>query len=330
MINSLLDKLTALLVYKKFIAIVGGALAFIIVASVLLIGGHTNSSNGSGVLSATKQNASNTSGASSNLNNNSNANSFGANNSSPTNSSANPNKPAGSIAGTAQSSTASNNGSAPAPTVAQTMPTTTVVKTTVNADQTTTKEIVDTKPVSFASETQNEVNLKRGDTSIVQAGQNGVRTIVYTVTYDKDGKEISRVTKSDSITTQPVSQITKVGVSDFNLNTDTWEGTEFGEACYPGDYKDDPAADGCVGVPSNAHFSAVNLSGVQYVTCFSYASGVCRNDSFNLSAVIPFSTSNTFFYGGAEYRADPRAGGGVPEMLTSSVCAQYNLACGTW
>lgn len=225
-------------------------------------------------------------------------------------------------------STVSGSSAAPAPTVAQSMPTSTVVKITDNGDSTTTKEIIDTTPIPFELKTQSEVNLKRGQAVPFQTGQNGVRTIVYNVVYEKSGKEISRATKSDSITTQPIDQITKVGISDFNLNIDTFDGTEFGLTCFNDEY--DLFQKGCEDVPSVAYFSALTITGKNYVSCISSISGICRNESFNLLSIIPFSSGNIFDYGGREYRADPRAGGGEAQLLTASVCAQYGLACGTW
>lgn len=206
--------------------------------------------------------------------------------------------------------------------------TSTVVKTTVNSDNTITKELVTTTPIPHSSQTVNEVNMKRGTTQLSQAGQNGVRTTVHSVKHDQNGNELSRTTLSDSITAQPIAQITKTGVSDFNLNVDTLEGTEFGEMCLPNEY--DGMGDGCVGVPSNQHLSIVNISGTRFVSCVSSALGVCHNGSFNLASIIPLDTSNTFIYGGTTYRADPRAGGGMSELLTNATCVQYDLACGAW
>lgn len=206
-------------------------------------------------------------------------------------------------------------------------PTTVVVKTTTNSDGTTTKEIVNTLPVAFSTQSQNDVNLKRGTTQ-VQAGQNGTETIVYSVIYDKNGKEISRKTISDTITKAAVSQITKVGVSDYNLNADTWDGTEFGEMCLPADYN--PSADGCIGTASGQHFAAVAINGINYVYCVSSASGVCAQDAItNIQPIIAIQ-GNTFSYQGATYRADPRAGGGGTQLLTLGICSQYGLACGSW
>ena len=214
----------------------------------------------------------------------------------------------------------------PSPAAAAT-PTSTVVKVTNNSDGTTTKTIVVTSAIQYSSQTQNDANVKRGTTQVV-AGQNGVETITYAVTYDQNGKEISRKTISDVTTKQPIAQITKVGVSDYNLNSDTWDGTEFGEMCLPADYGS--ASDGCIGVASDAHFSAVSISGTFYVSCVSSVSGTCgANATVNIQPIIPIQ-GGTFSYSGSTYRADPRAGGGQSTALTSAICSQYGLACGSW
>jgi hypothetical protein len=207
-------------------------------------------------------------------------------------------------------------------------PTTAVLKTISNTDGTTTKQIANYVSVPFAFQTQNSVNLKRGVTQ-VKPGQAGTETIVYSVTYDVNGKEISRKTVSDKVTTQPVTQITQIGISDFNLNTDTLDGGEFGEICTPSDYA--AGSDGCIGVPSDRYFSAQEISGTFFVTCISSVSGACRPDTtVNVQPIIAIQNDSTFSYQGTIYRADPRAGGGMSQPLTSSDCSQYGLACGSW
>ncbi|MEX1439415.1 G5 domain-containing protein, partial [Enterococcus sp. C63] len=53
--------------------------------------------------------------------------------------------------------------------------------------------------------------LEEGVTRIKTAGQDGIRTIVYKVTYDGEGNEISRVEVSNEVTTAPVAQIIEKG-----------------------------------------------------------------------------------------------------------------------
>lgn len=73
-----------------------------------------------------------------------------------------------------------------------------------------TKDVTSTVPVPFTSKTVEDPKLPLGEQKVTQVGVDGVRTIVDTVTYT-DGVETARVRKSDTITTQPVEQITAVG-----------------------------------------------------------------------------------------------------------------------
>jgi hypothetical protein len=206
-------------------------------------------------------------------------------------------------------------------------PTTAVLKTTTNRDGTTTKEVATYTSIPFATQTQNEVNLKRGLTQVLP-GQNGTQTTVYSVVYDQDGKEVSRKIISDSVTRQPAAQITKIGVSDFNLNTDTFDSMEAGVICVPAEYG--AGGDGCSLVPSELSFSAVQISGTFYVHCVIDLATTCGYGTVNLQPAAAIRGDGTFIYQGLTYRADPRKGGGVTEPLTPALCAQYGLACGSW
>jgi hypothetical protein len=227
-------------------------------------------------------------------------------------------------ASTLKPTTRANKSSTPAPTPGS--PQTAVVKTVTNSDGTITKEINSSVAIAFSSSSQNDSNLKRGTTKVV-AGQNGIQTTVYSVTYDQSGKEIVRKTLSQSITKQPIDQITRVGISDYNLNTDTWDGTGFGELCTPADHAAGP--DGCVGTPSDRYLGVVVLSGANYVRCISDISGIC-NSAVNIQPIIAVHADNTFVYQGTTYVADIRAGGGESQLLTPGLCSQYGLACGSW
>ncbi len=74
----------------------------------------------------------------------------------------------------------------------------------------TTKDETVTQPVPFVSRTVEDATLPVGEQKLTQKGVVGTRTIVYTVTYT-DGKETLRRVKSDTITKQPVDEITLVG-----------------------------------------------------------------------------------------------------------------------
>ena len=84
-----------------------------------------------------------------------------------------------------------------------------------------TKEETVTEPVAFSTETVDDPDRIKGDPDIVlQEGQNGVKTIVYTVTYT-DGVETGRTVKSETVTTQPVNEIISVAVGKYTVSYET-------------------------------------------------------------------------------------------------------------
>ena len=61
-------------------------------------------------------------------------------------------------------------------------------------------------------------NMDSGTTTVKTPGQAGERTIVYEVTRDATGKEISRIEKSNTITKAPVTEVIARGTkSQKNL-----------------------------------------------------------------------------------------------------------------
>ncbi|MGI6215514.1 MAG: G5 domain-containing protein [Christensenellales bacterium] len=74
-----------------------------------------------------------------------------------------------------------------------------------------TKTETVTQSIPFKTERRENAEMLITDADkVVQKGVNGVRTIVYAVTYT-DGKETDRAEKSNSITTQPVNEIIEYG-----------------------------------------------------------------------------------------------------------------------
>lgn len=67
-----------------------------------------------------------------------------------------------------------------------------------------------TEPVPYESTTQNDPTMPAGTSVVATPGVNGVRTRSYQVTY-LDSVETGRVEIANTITTQPVTQVTKVG-----------------------------------------------------------------------------------------------------------------------
>ncbi|WP_247941334.1 G5 domain-containing protein, partial [Streptococcus oralis] len=74
----------------------------------------------------------------------------------------------------------------------------------------TTKEETKTEEVAFQTKEVTNPDLPEGTRRVKTAGQKGVRTIVYTVTYT-DGVETGRVEKSNTITTPAVDEVVEVG-----------------------------------------------------------------------------------------------------------------------
>ena len=84
-------------------------------------------------------------------------------------------------------------------------------------DTVVVKEEQQTQSVAFTRETKEDNTIPKGETQIKQQGKDGVRTVVYEVTYT-NGAETKRVVKSDKVTTQPVTEITLVGTYEKPSN----------------------------------------------------------------------------------------------------------------
>ena len=76
--------------------------------------------------------------------------------------------------------------------------------------QTVVKE-TKTEPVSYETQYIEDPNMDSETTAVKTPGQAGERTIVYEVTRDATGKEISRVEKSNTITKAPVTEVIAQG-----------------------------------------------------------------------------------------------------------------------
>lgn len=93
---------------------------------------------------------------------------------------------------------------------AKTTPPTHTDTKTVKSANIQIKTETTTKPVPFQSTTQNDSSLASGKTALSVAGVNGVETITHKVTYT-NGVETNRVKISDVVTTEPITQVTKIG-----------------------------------------------------------------------------------------------------------------------
>ena len=82
----------------------------------------------------------------------------------------------------------------------------------------TTKEETKTEEVAFQTKEVTNPDLPEGTRRVKTAGQKGVRTIVYTVTYT-DGNETGREVKSNTITTPAVDEVVEVGTKKVASTT---------------------------------------------------------------------------------------------------------------
>ena len=74
----------------------------------------------------------------------------------------------------------------------------------------TTKTEVETVPIAFKTEQDEDSTILEGETNVVQQGVNGSKEITYKVTYT-DGVETSRKKVSEVVVKQPVNKIVAVG-----------------------------------------------------------------------------------------------------------------------
>lgn len=89
----------------------------------------------------------------------------------------------------------------------------------------TVKTETTTERIHFAIKDIDDPTLPVGEMKIVTPGVDGVVTVVTTVTYT-DGKETSRVTKSRTITTQPIDQVVAHGTKQPEITTTTTTTTQ--------------------------------------------------------------------------------------------------------
>ena len=115
-------------------------------------------------------------------------------------------------------------------------PVTEVVVRGTKPKTTVTEEVV-LEEIPYTSEIQNDPELLKGTTSVRTAGQTGERTIVYEVTRDAEGKELSRVEKSNTITKAPVTEVVVRGTKP---KTTVTEEVVLEEIPYTSELQNDP------------------------------------------------------------------------------------------
>lgn len=198
-----------------------------------------------------------------------------------------------------------------------------------NEEKTTTEIIEINETIPFNKSTKNEVNMFRGTTKVIQNGVNGTKAVKYKVTYDSNNIEISREVISETITKEPVNEVTRVGISDYNLNTDTY-GIRNGYVC-SSDELDELEVCGY----SGKMYCAIVLNNTMYLTNVVTGNINCLNGLSNSGRVTENikmqqgSPAGTVNYNGQNLYYDVRAG--ADEIsLTEEICNKNNLSCGRW
>ena len=192
-------------------------------------------------------------------------------------------------------------------------------------EKTTTKKVTKTESIKYTTTKQNEVNMKKGTTSVVQAGSNGTKEITYEVTYDSNGKELKRKKISEKVTKEAVNEIIKVGVSDFNLSTDYVTGGLIGFMCTEADTLTNPdGGKACDDTKPLKNFSSISINDVEYLV------EVDKVVITPIKLKLYQGLTYTGTYQGVTYYFDARGGGGGQELITIEECNKYGFTCGTW
>ena len=194
-----------------------------------------------------------------------------------------------------------------------------------NTSNTKTETKVETENIPYSTEEISEVNMKRGERRVTQAGQVGRKEVTYQITYDESGKEISRKKISEKIVVNPVNEKVLVGSSDYNINTDTYR-YSVGYACQ------NPTSAMCTSSDSEMYSTTLTVNEDHYVVCVAKS---CSNDGLpylgSLIKVNPYSNTimNVGTYQGETWYFTEQ---GVfdRQKLTMDICNKYGLACGRW
>lgn len=206
-----------------------------------------------------------------------------------------------------------------------------------NTSNTKTETKVETENISYSTEEISEVNMKRGERRVTQAGQVGRKEVTYRITYDESGKEISREKISEKIVVNPVNEKVLVGSSDYNINTDTYYFVG-GHSCLSQDF--DLETLECKG--EKYSFSAINLKGTYYATCIgkfytsttpSECGAYGEKNLDNLFLLKDYDKEKYLLI--SDYKGDEMifyAGLGdfSPVKITEEFCDTWRLACGSW
>lgn len=190
------------------------------------------------------------------------------------------------------------------------------------------KEIEEKESIDFKTTKQEETNMKSGSKEVVQKGEEGEKVVTYKVTYDENKKEISREKVDEKITKEPVEQIEKVGVSDFNLKTDMLTEISFGPACKESELTTERTECDIENNLNLPEYYAVKINNTYYIT------SIKEGGTEKLSNPIKVSGTEGILlkakYNGTQYYFYMSGGGGQYEPLTKEMCSEYKFKCGTW
>ncbi len=192
-----------------------------------------------------------------------------------------------------------------------------------NTSNTKTETKVETENISYGTEEVSEVNMKRGERRVTQAGQVGKKEITYQITYDENGKEISREKISEKIVVSPVNEKVSVGSSDYNINTDTYVNYA-GPLCTALDTTYNTCVD-----EDDFTFTAISIGGEVIITCIDSR---CSSDKVNVHLNASWYPNSALLQ--ANYNGETRYfftnKASDKNNLTMDICNKYGLACGSW
>ena len=192
-----------------------------------------------------------------------------------------------------------------------------------NTSNTKTETKVETENISYSTEEVSEVNMKRGERRVTQAGQVGKKEVTYQIIYDESGKEISREKISEKVVTNPINEKVLVGSSDYNINTDTYVNYT-GPLCTALDTTYNTCVD-----EDDFTFTAISIGGEVIITCIDSR---CDSDTVNIHLNASWYQNSALlqanYNGETRYFFTNRASD--KNSLTLDICNKYGLACGSW
>lgn len=193
----------------------------------------------------------------------------------------------------------------------------------------TEKEIIKEESISYTTKEVQEVNMLRGTKAVTQTGKNGKKNITYKVVYNSQGKEVSRTKISENVVEQPTEKIVKIGISDYNLNTDKINGWGSGSACYKENFNV-AEEDGFKILYCSSYvgeYGTITINNKEYLTNF-------KSNQIRPLLFIKLANSDEMpcaLVNGTHYCFEPGYGErGTNNPLTEQDCTKYGLACGRW